>query len=121
MRDVYRDNSPPRLLKVCGSDFELGNFILGLDDPGGSGREASRALLAAIKGLPHRPLVSLLPLRPSTGSPPAMVDAGITAFSNTRARSTAASMSRIGAGSSSRKTAAVPISTSIIWNSAFRK
>ena len=56
MRDVYRDNSPPRLLKVCGADFELGNFILGLDDAGGSGREASRALLAAIKGLPHRPL-----------------------------------------------------------------
>jgi len=36
------------LPKLCGADIELGNFILGLDRPGGSGREASRALLREI-------------------------------------------------------------------------
>jgi len=56
MRDAFRDNTPPRLLKVCGADFELGNFILGVNDAGCSGREASRALLAAIRGLPRREL-----------------------------------------------------------------
>jgi len=56
MRDAYRDHIPPRLLKVCGADFELGNFVLGLDRLDSSGREASRALLAAIKGLPRREL-----------------------------------------------------------------
>jgi proteasome accessory factor A len=54
MRELFRDSSPPRLLKVCGADFELGNFILGVNDSAGSGREASRALLAAIEGLPRR-------------------------------------------------------------------
>src|SRR5271157_6369395 len=56
MRDNYRDNKPPRLLKVCGADFELGNFVLGLNDASCSGREASRALLAAVKGLPRHEL-----------------------------------------------------------------
>ncbi|MGA9567716.1 MAG: proteasome accessory factor PafA2 family protein [Candidatus Korobacteraceae bacterium] len=56
MRDERRDNNPPRLLKVCGSDFELGNFVRGRNDAGGSGPEASRALLAAISGLPRRTL-----------------------------------------------------------------
>src|SRR5208283_335735 len=54
MRDAYRDNNPPRLLKVCGADFELGNFVLGLNDARCSCFEASRALLAAIEGLPRR-------------------------------------------------------------------
>jgi Pup amidohydrolase len=56
MRDACRDNNPPRLPKVCGADFELGNFVRGRNDAGGSGPEASRALLAAIKGLPRREL-----------------------------------------------------------------
>lgn len=54
MRDAYRDHNPPRLPKVCGADFELANFVLGLKDTASSGHEASRALLAAINGLPRR-------------------------------------------------------------------
>ena len=54
MRDAYRDETPPRLPKVCGADFELGNFVLGRNDALCSGREASHALLAAIRGLPAR-------------------------------------------------------------------
>ena len=56
MRDAYRDHVPPRILKVCGADFELGNFVLGINDAVCSCREASRALLAAVKGLPRREL-----------------------------------------------------------------
>lgn len=41
--------------RLTGADIELGNFIAGTDEPGGTGFEASRALLAEIKGLPiHR-------------------------------------------------------------------
>jgi proteasome accessory factor A len=48
-------NATARALpKLCGSDIELGNFIAGVDYAGGSGYEASRALLAQIKGLPNR-------------------------------------------------------------------
>ncbi len=46
--------SPPcgaRLPKLCGVDAELGNFIEGLDRPGGTGHEASRALLREIPGV----------------------------------------------------------------------
>jgi Pup amidohydrolase len=39
--------------KVIGADFELGNFVLGLNRPGGTSRLASRALLAEIEGLPR--------------------------------------------------------------------
>lgn len=46
---------PPRLPKLCGADIELGNFILGLDQRGGTGHEASRALLREIDGLPRTP------------------------------------------------------------------
>ena len=42
------------LPKLCGADIELGNFIAGMDQAGGTGYEASRALLAEIKGLPVR-------------------------------------------------------------------
>jgi Pup amidohydrolase len=38
--------------KVIGADIELGNFILGLDRPGGTSHYASRALLAEIEGFP---------------------------------------------------------------------
>jgi proteasome accessory factor A len=41
-----------RLPKLCGADVELGNFVLGLERPGGTGPEASRALLAEIDGVP---------------------------------------------------------------------
>ena len=42
------------LPKLCGADIELGNFITGVEHAGGTGYEASRALLAQIKGLPNR-------------------------------------------------------------------
>jgi len=42
------------LPKLCGADIELGNFIAGTDQVGGTGYEASRALLAEIEGLPIR-------------------------------------------------------------------
>ncbi len=38
--------------RVCGADIELGNFIEGAEVAGGSGFEASRALLAEIDGQP---------------------------------------------------------------------
>ncbi len=41
-----------KLPKVCGADIELGNFFLGAEEPAGTGREASRALLREIEGLP---------------------------------------------------------------------
>ncbi len=39
------------LPKLCGADIELGNFIQGLDLPGGSGGIASRALLKEMPGV----------------------------------------------------------------------
>jgi proteasome accessory factor A len=39
--------------KLCGADIELGNFLAGLERATGTGYEASRALLAEIKGLPE--------------------------------------------------------------------
>ncbi len=48
-------NATARALpKLCGADIELGNFIAGTDKAGGTGYEASRALLAEIEGLPIR-------------------------------------------------------------------
>lgn len=44
-----RNRSIPKLV---GADFELGNFILGLERREGTGPEASRALLAEIDGIP---------------------------------------------------------------------
>lgn len=42
-----------RYPKLCGADVELGNFVQGVDHPGGTGQEASRALLREIAGLPR--------------------------------------------------------------------
>src|SRR5580765_931969 len=39
--------------KLCGADFELGNFVLGLELPKGSGALASHLLLREIAGLPY--------------------------------------------------------------------
>ena len=39
------------LPKLCGADIELGNFIQGVDLPGGSGGMASRALLREMPGV----------------------------------------------------------------------
>jgi Pup amidohydrolase len=39
------------LPKLCGADIELGNFIQGLDLPGGTGGMASRALLREMPGV----------------------------------------------------------------------
>jgi proteasome accessory factor A len=51
-------SSPPAafeaLPKLCGADIELGNFIVGMERLGGTGYEASRAVLAEIHGLPLR-------------------------------------------------------------------
>src|SRR5213080_3533469 len=43
-----RDRGRDRVPKLCGADIELGNFVLGLERAGGTGREASRALLREI-------------------------------------------------------------------------
>jgi proteasome accessory factor A len=48
------DETASALPKLCGADIELGNFIVGMERAGGTGYEASRALLAEIKGLPVR-------------------------------------------------------------------
>jgi proteasome accessory factor A len=47
--DTRRHRSIPKLV---GADFELGNFILGLEHREGTGPEASRALLREIDGVP---------------------------------------------------------------------
>lgn len=44
--------------KVLGADVELGNFVLGMDSEGGTGRAASRVLLDAIAGVENRPAVA---------------------------------------------------------------
>jgi hypothetical protein len=44
-----------RVPKLCGADVELGNFVLGLDDPRGTGVVASRALLRKIEGVSPSP------------------------------------------------------------------
>jgi Pup amidohydrolase len=54
MREIIIDAEAPRLMKVCGADCELGNFVLGAEAAGGTGRAASRMLLSAIEGLPRR-------------------------------------------------------------------
>jgi hypothetical protein len=41
------------LPKLCGADIELGNFVRGIERPGGTGFEASHALLAEIHGYPR--------------------------------------------------------------------
>ena len=47
-------NPVAALPKLCGADIELGNFIMGAVQPGGSSYEASRALLAKMHGFPLR-------------------------------------------------------------------
>lgn len=48
-RNPRKSRSVPKLV---GADFELGNFVLGLVRSGGTGPEASRALLREIEGIP---------------------------------------------------------------------
>lgn len=53
MNQFPTQNTNARVLpKLCGADIELGNFIAGEEWPGGTGYEASRALLAGIEGQP---------------------------------------------------------------------
>jgi len=52
MRKAKGSKSAANLPKMCGADIELGNFYLGAEEPAGTGREASRALLREIDGLP---------------------------------------------------------------------
>lgn len=42
-----------RVPKLVGADVELGNFVIGVDQQGGTGAIASRALLREIEGLPR--------------------------------------------------------------------
>ncbi len=53
------DATATALPKLCGADIELGNFIAGVEHYGGTGYDASRALLAQIKGLPNRQASSI--------------------------------------------------------------
>ncbi|MGA2173523.1 MAG: proteasome accessory factor PafA2 family protein [Verrucomicrobiota bacterium] len=49
----HNGESPrPRLPKLCGADFELGNLVLGIDLPKGTGALASHLLLREFDGLP---------------------------------------------------------------------
>jgi proteasome accessory factor A len=48
---------PPRVLKVCGADIELGNFYLGASPAQSPGR-AARALLSRIDGVSARPAMT---------------------------------------------------------------
>ncbi len=53
------------LPKLCGADIELGNFLRGVERPGGTGFEASHALLEQIHGYPKNSTgycATLLPL-----------------------------------------------------------
>jgi Pup amidohydrolase len=51
--DPHHGESPrPRLPKLCGADFELGNLVLGIDLPKGTGALASHLLLREFDGLP---------------------------------------------------------------------
>jgi len=43
--------APGRVPKLCGADIELGNFIEGVENPQGTGAEASRAVLREIDGV----------------------------------------------------------------------
>jgi proteasome accessory factor A len=58
---LQRDQVP----KILGADVELGNFLLGIDTPGGTGFAASRVLLREIEGVPGR---STAPAEHSTSS-----------------------------------------------------
>lgn len=44
------DAVPAGVLKLCGADVELGNYVVGTTHPLGSGREAARALLEGVSG-----------------------------------------------------------------------
>src|SRR5262245_62122778 len=45
---------PDRVVKLCGEDTELGNFITGFEGGQATGQAASRALLSRIPGLPKQ-------------------------------------------------------------------
>ena len=52
MTRIHTVRPEQSLAKVCGADAELGNFILGLGLPGGTGDMASRILLSEMTGVP---------------------------------------------------------------------
>lgn len=43
--------APARVMKLCGSDSEMGNFVLGVEGRDGTGYAASRALLGMVDGV----------------------------------------------------------------------
>ncbi len=51
--NAARGAVPARVPKLCGADVELGNFILGAPPSADTGRDASRALLREVSGVPH--------------------------------------------------------------------
>lgn len=53
LRATASDREPDRLPKLCGSDVELGNFILGTGCVGTTAYDASRALLREVAGHPR--------------------------------------------------------------------
>jgi len=63
------------LPKLCGADIELGNFVAGGEFAGGTGHEASRALLNQIAGQPVQQRVSLVKWTPSARPAPYAVAA----------------------------------------------
>ncbi len=51
-RSPSAEVAKPGLAKLCGADFELGNLVLGMDLPQGTGALASHLLLQEFSGLP---------------------------------------------------------------------
>jgi len=49
----HREADYTGIPKVCGADVELGNFLLGMDSPMGTGGIASKLLLRQIRGVPQ--------------------------------------------------------------------
>jgi hypothetical protein len=47
--------------KACGADVELGNFVMGGSPSSDTGREASRALLREVSGVPHLQMLGATP------------------------------------------------------------
>ena len=75
------DTSADTVPKICGADVELGNFIMGLDQPNGTCFQASRALLREIRGISDTGVWSSRPIgtyagnryEPSSASTPGAV------------------------------------------------
>jgi len=56
--------------KLCGGDYEVGNFVLGLDSPQGTGSIASRALVEQVDGIAAQQRFGIPVYGVYTNSPP---------------------------------------------------